>query len=71
MPGIILSGGTGSVATMADLIALFGTFVSSLVTWMTSFLGFVTSNPILLIFVFLVVAKIVVGIVRRWLPGRA
>lgn len=71
MPGIVLSGGTGSVETMADLIALFGTFVSSLVTWMTSFLGFVTSNPILLIFVFLVVAKIVVGIVRRWLPGRA
>lgn len=71
MPYVVLTGGTSGVTTMSDLIATFGTFVTSLVTWMTSFLGFVTSNPILLIFVFLVVAKIVVGIVRRWLPGRA
>ena len=46
-------------------------FVNSLVGWMTSFVNFVTENPPLLVFVLIALAASIVGIVRRWLPGRA
>lgn len=55
---------------MADFITTFTAFVTGLLSWMTTFLGFVTENPVLLVFLLLVVAKIVIGIVRRWLPGK-
>lgn len=46
-------------------------FVNSLVTWMSSLLSFVTDNPELLVFVLIALAASIIGIVRRWLPGRA
>ena len=46
-------------------------FVNSLLTWMTSLLTFVTDNPPLLVFVLIAFAASIIGIVRRWLPGRA
>ena len=46
-------------------------FVNSLVTWMSSLLSFVTDNPALLVFVLIALAASIIGIVRRWLPGRA
>ena len=46
-------------------------FVNSLVTWMTNLLTFVTDNPPLLVFVLIALAASIIGIVRRWLPGRA
>lgn len=46
-------------------------FVNSLVTWMSSLLSFVTDNPELLVFVLIALAGSIIGIVRRWLPGRA
>lgn len=46
-------------------------FVNALVTWMSSLLTFVTDNPPLLAFVLIALAASIIGIVRRWLPGRA
>lgn len=46
-------------------------FVNSLVTWMSSLITFVTDNPPLLVFVLIALAASIIGIVRRWLPGRA
>lgn len=48
-----------------------GSFVSALVAWMTNLLTFVTDNPPLLVFVMIALAASIIGIVRRWLPGRA
>ena len=48
-----------------------GSFVAALVTWMTNLLTFVTDNPPLLVFVMIALAASIIGIVRRWLPGRA
>lgn len=56
---------------MATFLSSAGTFLSSLITWMTSLLAFVTDNPPLLVFVMVALAGSIIGIVRRWLPGRA
>lgn len=48
-----------------------GAFVNSLVEWMTSLLTFVMDSPALLAFVLIALAASIIGIVRRWLPGRA
>ena len=48
-----------------------GSFVTALVVWMGNFLTFVTDNPPLLVFVLIALAGSIIGIVRRWLPGRA
>lgn len=48
-----------------------GSFVSALVVWMSNLLTFVTNNPPLLVFVLIALAASIIGIVRRWLPGRA
>lgn len=56
---------------MNAFLANVGTFVTSLVTWMTNLLTFVTDNPPLLVFVLIAFAASIIGIVRRWLPGRA
>ena len=46
-------------------------FVDALVVWMGSLLTFVMDNPALLVFVMIALAGSIIGIVRRWLPGRA
>ena len=56
---------------MAAFLSSVGTFVTNLVTWMTNLLGFVTDNPPLLVFVMIALAGSIIGLVRRWLPGRA
>ena len=56
---------------MAAFLSSVGSFVTNLVTWMTNLLGFVTDNPPLLVFVMIALAGSIIGIVRRWLPGRA
>ena len=48
-----------------------GSFVTALVQWMSNLLTFVTDNPPLLVFVLIALAASIIGIVRRWLPGRA
>ena len=56
---------------MNSFLSSVGTFVTNLVAWMTHLLTFVTDNPPLLIFVLIALAASIIGIVRRWLPGRA
>lgn len=56
---------------MATFMTDVGTFVSSLIVWMGNLLTFVTQNPPLLVFVMIALAGSIIGIVRRWLPGRA
>lgn len=56
--------------TLASLITDMTAFVTGLLGWMNSLIGFVTGNPVLLVFLLISLAGIVIGIVRRWLPGR-
>ena len=59
--------------TLAALLTAITSFLSTsdgLLSWMGTFLTFVTDNPILLVFVFMALTRGVIGIVRRWLPGR-
>ena len=56
---------------LGNFLADVATFVTYLVTWMGELLTFVTDNPPLLVFVMIALAGSIIGIVRRWLPGRA
>ena len=56
---------------MNTFLANAATFVTALVSWMGELLTFVTENPPLLVFVMIALAGSIIGIVRRWLPGRA
>lgn len=56
---------------MNTFLATVGQFVTSLVSWMTNLLTFVTDSAPLLAFVLIALAGSIIGIVRRWLPGRA
>lgn len=56
---------------MTSFLGDVGVFVTQLVTWMSNLLTFVTGNPPLLVFVMIALAGSVIGIVRRWLPGRS
>ena len=57
--------------TMEAFLLDVGSFVTALVVWMTNLITFVTDNPPLLVFVLIALAASIIGIVRRWLPGRA
>lgn len=56
---------------MTAFLNQVGAFVTALVVWMTNLITFVTENPPLLVFVLIALAASIIGIVRRWLPGRA
>lgn len=56
---------------MGTFLTDVSAFVNALVMWMSSLLTFVTDNPPLLVFVLIALAASIIGIVRRWLPGRA
>lgn len=56
---------------MNTFLSHAATFVTALVSWMGELLTFVTDNPPLLVFVMIALAGSIIGIVRRWLPGRA
>lgn len=56
---------------MGSFMTDVSAFVNALVTWMSSLLSFVTDNPALLAFVLIALAASIIGIVRRWLPGRS
>ena len=57
--------------TMEAFLLDVGSFVTALVVWMSNLITFVTDNPPLLVFVLIALAGSIIGIVRRWLPGRA
>lgn len=60
-----------STTAMADFITTMTSFVTGLMSWMNEFLKFVTGNPVLMVFLLVALSGTVIGIVRRWLPGRA
>ena len=58
-----------AAGTLAALIADITTILTTVLSWLNTTLGFVTDNPILMIFVLMVLVSIVVRICRRWIPG--
>ena len=58
-----------AVGTLAALIADITTVFTAVLSWLNTIIAFVTDNPILMIFVLMVLVKIVVRICRRWIPG--
>lgn len=57
-------------SALATFLGDFSTFLTSLITWFGDLIGFVTTNPVLLVFVLIALAASVIAIVKRWLPGR-
>lgn len=58
-----------ATGTLAALLADVTTVFSSVLSWLNTVLEFVTGNPVMMIFVLLVIVRIVVRICRRWIPG--
>ena len=58
-----------AAGTLADLIADITTVFTAVLSWLNTIIAFVTENPILMIFVLMVLVRIVVRICRRWIPG--
>lgn len=56
---------------MGPFLTQVSGFFTALVSWLTNLVTFVTANPPLLVFVMIALAGSIIGIVRRWLPGRA
>lgn len=55
--------------TLAALIADITTVFTAVLDWLNTIIVFVTDNPILMVFVLMVLVQIVVRICRRWIPG--
>lgn len=60
---------TPTTGTLAALIADITTVFTAVLSWLNTIIAFVTENPILMIFVLMVLVRIVVRICRRWIPG--
>lgn len=58
-----------ATGTLAALLADISTVFTAVLGWLNTTIGFVTDNPILMIFVLMVIVSIVVRICRRWIPG--
>lgn len=58
-----------ATGTLAALLADVTTVFTSVLSWLNTVLEFVTGNPVMMIFVLLVIVRIVVRICRRWIPG--
>lgn len=63
-----MEGGTTAM-TLASLISDITSVFTAVLSWLNTVIKFVTDNPILLIFVLMVLVSIVVRVCRRWIPG--
>ena len=64
------AGSKGTTAmTLASLITDITSVFTAVLSWLNTVIKFVTDNPILLIFVLMVLVSIVVRVCRRWIPG--
>lgn len=54
---------------LQEILTAIGSFFSAFTVWVGNVITFISENPILLIFVILAIAGIVIGMVRRWIPG--
>lgn len=50
---------------MADIITAVTSIVTASIGWVTSFVGAITSNPLILMFVVLAFVGLGVGLIRR------
>lgn len=50
---------------MAGILTNVGTLVTNAITWVTSFVGAVTDNPLILMFVLVSFVGLGVGLLRR------
>lgn len=64
-----MEGGGTAAMTLASLIADITSVFTAVLSWLNTVIKFVTDNPILLIFVLMVLVSIVVRVCRRWIPG--
>jgi ABC-type amino acid transport system permease subunit len=55
---------------MADILTQITTFLTSFLTWVADVVDFVTDTPLLMVFVIFAILSLVIGMVRRWIPGR-
>lgn len=64
---IIWEGGVQRMAevTLASILTDIGSIVTSAVSWMGSIVTFITSNPLVLMFVVLSVVGLGIGLLRR------
>ena len=60
---------TTAAGTLAALIADITTVFTAVLGWLNTVLEFVTGNPVLMIFVLMVLVTIVVRMCRKWIPG--
>lgn len=60
---------TPAAGTLAALIADITTVFTAVLSWLNTVLEFVTGNPVLMIFVLMVLVTIVVRMCRKWIPG--
>lgn len=58
-----------ATGTLAALIADITTVFTAVLDWLNTVLEFVTGNPVLMIFVLMVLVTIVVRMCRKWIPG--
>lgn len=54
---------------MSSFLTLLSEFMTSLLKMMGDVVDFITANPMILVAVVIAVAGIVVGIVKRFIPG--
>lgn len=52
---------------MAEIISSVGAIITAAMTWATSAVSFITSNPLVLMFVLISLVGIGIGLVRRFL----
>lgn len=64
-----MEGGGTTAMTLASLITDITSVFTAVLSWLNTVIKFVTDNPILLIFVLMVLVGIVVRVCRRWIPG--
>lgn len=60
----------GGVKTLMEtFLTTVGSVFTQIVTWMSTVIGFINDQPMLLIFVLLAICSIVFRMIRKWLPG--
>lgn len=64
-----MEGGGTAAMTLASLITDITSVFTAVLAWLNTVIKFVTDNPILLIFVLMVLVSIVVRVCRKWIPG--
>ena len=65
MKGGILTSPTPAVGSLAAIINNIGSLVTASVTWVGSFVGAITDNPLILMFVIVGFVGLGVGLIKR------